>query len=124
MKSNIVEAGQLPTGSLVLSTIQPNSKGCLAKVASLGVVQEMMGRPLATLLKGASISEVNGCLASKKSVLEVLDNNRLANFCAQVSHIEPWAMVVVLAADRHANNFIRSFRDIFVLCPRDLPCGE
>lgn len=75
------------------------------------------------LLKGTSMADVTSCLRNKKSLLDVLIAAKLGTFCTQVSHMEPWAVVVLLQADEDSKTSFSDFSNAFMLCPRDLPCG-
>ena len=54
----------------------------------------------------------------------VLDQERLITYCAQISHLEPWAVVIVLEAHKSATYVLRDLFDMILLCPRDLPRSE
>ncbi len=87
-------------------------------------LQEMLGLPLEKLLDGGSLQTVDAGLKARKSLLKLVDKRRLTTFCGQIVHLEPWALVLCLQADKRAFTVLKSLRDCFLLCPYDLTCGE
>jgi hypothetical protein len=86
-------------------------------------MQEVMGRPLTALLGEVKMAEVAEGLRQKRSLLSIL-GERMLDFCTQVSHVHPWAVVVLLEASADSTKRFSNFNDVFMLCPRDLRCGD
>ena len=79
---------------------------------------------MSALLAGTSLEEVASCLQAKRSVLEGVDRDRLAKFShLQAASVHPWALVIMLQADKQADFVFSCLPDTFLFCPRDLPCG-